>query len=89
MDERQKTLKYLADAGIDVSCEQKRSKILYFSAAGLMDEEICRVLQVREDEAIEVLKCVRRRLLQNVHEAQSQLRKLDCCISCIKKGEKA
>ena len=55
----------------------------------MTDEEICRVLQVREDEAIEVLKCVRRRLLQNVHEAQSQLRKLDCCISCIKKGEKA
>lgn len=85
MDEKEKTLKYLAGMGIDVNCEQKRSKILYFSEARLTDEEICRVMLAGDkNDALQVLNGVRRRLLDDVHTAQAKLRRLDCCINCFK-----
>lgn len=82
--DKEKTLKYLADMGIVAGCEQARSKIFYFAEAGLTDEEICRVLLAGENEAEQVLSAVRRRLLQDVHNAQAKLRKLDACLACIK-----
>lgn len=87
MDEKEKTLKYLAGMGIDTSCEQTRGKILYLSGAGLSDEEICRVLLAgNEENALQVLGNVRRRLLGDVHAAQAKLRKLDCCIAAMKRN---
>lgn len=37
-----------------------------------------------KNDALQVLNGVRRRLLDDVHTAQTKLRRLDCCINCFK-----